>query len=1169
MYPVASHEGFLLVSVIHAVHGRTWCISQDGNQNASCVLDDPCLTLDDLDCVDLAPGDEVHLTPDGTVIENHCMKKHLKISVVIDGHGGTLSCNQTQNVLFAFIGSNSSQVVLKNLTFQTGFFLANRIDLEMVDCIFNDTSVLVGEEIVNVVLSSLSPDLFNEFGNGSVKEEGVTVPNALLIKNCTFYPVYSSFDHPNHNFLNKHFNKNLVPEGKSFMVLHGKNLKITIEGSVFYNHGLRISGSQVDLTLTMSSFIGNSNRKAVTGVVVYMSSASSHVEITDCWFEALYGDDHEVYTAPISLLQVTRALHFILEDKEVSINVERSEIHVTGSTFKHTSGAFLISGNAVNTHSVKIVNCSFVENYASASGAALVVNSSKALVSINDCLFLQNEAGSLKLPPGFERHNRIETIYQGVKVQFTCEMDECWAAYPGVPSSTVEAIGMGGTLFLLAGRVFMENCSLIDNSGSAGASDIFQNINTYLSLTNTNLSAHASKSKSGFINSAGTLLIDKVYITSLFAEGFVLVFQSDLEKMVIKNIQVVCAAYHQMKSDSKFSWGHYTGGLAFNWLVIQCERCHNRYSLSTGSFEIHQNSSNVTIMESASRDCRDCPQGANCSVSNIIAQPNYWGVADGDEVKMVRCQDTFCEPDPERQHFNTCAVNRKGRMCGECKPGYLPTLSGGCTNVNNCKNYILLPFVSIYYLTFITLLILRKDITTFLFGPESHKRFKKTVYNLFCPAGYGKNSEANSDLSNQQNAKHDCPETTTISPSDKDFRKNTVEGSTAFILILFYYFQDVSLLRVETEHKEVNMSGYYEDLQKAAKVIKGLFKFELDLGLFLGGQICLQSHSESCLFTIAFIGITYMILYVLWGIALKMEKTNSCKKAFWRGLKARLPSAYAIFHIYSIQKFTLGLGLLLRCIKIGDTFYLVIQAEHKCYTGLQFFMISLIIFFGLACLFLIFAPHVLLQQKMSSFLFCLGLTQPVPVTLYSIISQKCCRKKIIFPKGDKISEAAQAMYGILQGPYRECPFLLRFCWTGIFSSFRFLLAVLYIFVQEPIIKLSMMFHLITTALVLSIMVKPYKAWSSNTASFLSLVTLNLVCMINCTRAVYVSSGFPSRGFISDLLHYLSNIEDIFVLWLPLLGAGVFGLLIVICLLVEIINTCQGCTRRHAVQSVNY
>ena len=304
-------------------------------------------------------------------------------------------------------------------------------------------------------------------------------------------------------------------------------------------------------------------------------------------------------------------------------------------------------------------------------------------------------------PSGFERHARIETIYQGVKVRFTCEMDECWAAYPGVPSSTVEAIGMGGTLYLLAGKVFMENCSLIDNSGSAGASDIFQDINTYLSLTNTNLSAHASKSRSGFINSVGTLLIDNVYITSLFADGFILVYQTELEKMVIKNIKVLCATYYQMKSDSKLSWGHHTGGLAFNWLVVQCEKCHNRYSLSTGSFKIHQNSSNVTIMESTSRDCRDCPQGANCSVSNIIAQPNYWGVADGDEVKMVRCQDTFCEPDPERQHFNTCAVNRKGRMCGECKPGYLPTLSGGCTDIENCNNYMLLPFISIYYLTFI------------------------------------------------------------------------------------------------------------------------------------------------------------------------------------------------------------------------------------------------------------------------------------------------------------------------------------------------------------------------------------------------------------------------------------------------------------------------------------
>ena len=1157
-----------MVSVIHAVHGRTWYISQDGNQNASCILDDPCLTLDDLDCVDLAPGDEVHLTPAGTVMENHCMKKHLRISVVVDGHGGTLSCNQTQNVLFAFIGSNSSQVILKNLSFQTGFFLANKIDLEMVDCIFNDTSLLVGEEIVNVVLSSLSSDLFNEFGNRSL-EEADTILNTLLIKNCTFYPVFSSLEHPNHNFMKKHFNKNLVPEGRSFMVLHGENLKISIERSVFYNHGLRISGSQVDLTLTMTSFIGNNNRNAVTGVVVYMSSASSHVEITDCWFEALYSDDHEIYTAQFSLLPVTRTLHFIVEDKAVSIDEERLDIQVIGCTFKHTSGAFLVAGNAVDKFCIKIVNCSFLENYASASGAGLVVNSSKALVSIRGCLFLQNEAGSLKLPPGFERHARIETIYQGVKVRFTCEMDECWAAYPGVPSSTVEAIGMGGTLYLLAGKVFMENCSLIDNSGSAGASDIFQDINTYLSLTNTNLSAHASKSRSGFINSVGTLLIDNVYITSLFADGFILVYQTELEKMVIKNIKVLCATYYQMKSDSKLSWGHHTGGLAFNWLVVQCEKCHNRYSLSTGSLKIHQNSSDVTVMESTSRDCRDCPQGANCSVSNIIARPNYWGVADGDEVKMVGCQDTFCEPDPERQHFNTCAVNRKGRMCGECKPGYLPTLSGGCTDIENCNNYMLLPFISIYYLTFITLLILRKDITNFLFGPESHTRFKKTVYNLFCPAGCGKDSEANSDLSNQQNAKHDCPEATTVGPSDKDFGKNTGEGSTAFILILFFYFQDVSLLRVDTEHKEVNMSGYYEDLQKAAKVIKGLFKFELDLGLFLGGQICLQSHSESSLFTFLFIHIMYIILFVLWGIALKMEKANSSKRTFWRGLKARLPSAYVIFHVYSIQKFTLGLSHLLRCIRIGDTLYLVIQAEHKCYTGLQFFFISLIILFGLACLFLILAPHVLLQKKMSSFLFCLGLTLPVPVTLYSIISQRCGKRKTIRPNEDKISEVAQTIYCVLQGPYRECPFLLRFCWTGIFTSFRLLLAVLYIFVQEPIVKLSMMFHLITAALVLSIIVKPYKAWSSNTASFLSLVTLNLVCMINFTRAFYVSSGLPSRGFISDLLQYLSNIEDIFVLWLPLLGAGVFGLLIVIRLLVEIINTCQGCTRTHAVQSVNY
>ena len=146
------------------------------------------------------------------------------------------------------------------------------------------------------------------------------------------------------------------------------------------------------------------------------------------------------------------------------------------------------------------------------------------------------------------------------------------------------------------------------------------------------------------------------------------------------------------------------------------------------------------------------------------------------------------------------------------------------------------------------------------------------------------------------------------------------------------------------------------------------------------------------------------------------------------------------------------------------------------------------------------------------------------------------------------------MLGILQGPYRDTRFLTHVCWTGVYSLFRMTLVLLKTFITTPVVRLCVMFQLIMFYLFLHCLVEPYRDRLSNTASLLSSLTLALLCTVNIVRAIYISEGTHHDPL--NLIDNLNIVEDVFMLWLPLIGAAVIVVILVLRVLVEIIALCN-------------
>ena len=126
-----------------------------------------------------------------------------------------------------------------------------------------------------------------------------------------------------------------------------------------------------------------------------------------------------------------------------------------------------------------------------------------------------------------------------------------------------------------------------------------------------------------------------------------------------------------------------------NGQILACQYCsRGEYSLQHG----HYSSNDEThSLEVHSVNCLPCPLGGYCD-KTISSKANFWGfVIDREQiVSFIPCPSQYCCKGTQQNPcvgLDTCAPNRVGRICGQCKEDhYIDLFSAQCVPAKKCAD---------------------------------------------------------------------------------------------------------------------------------------------------------------------------------------------------------------------------------------------------------------------------------------------------------------------------------------------------------------------------------------------------------------------------------------------------------------------------------------------------
>ena len=132
--------------------------------------------------------------------------------------------------------------------------------------------------------------------------------------------------------------------------------------------------------------------------------------------------------------------------------------------------------------------------------------------------------------------------------------------------------------------------------------------------------------------------------------------------------------------------------------------------------------------------CRACPFGGDCSKIKIAARPNYRGYSSDGLIVFQTCPQGYCcnDIDVPCDSYDTCALNRRGRLCGECEHGYSESLmSKTCIPDEQCDDIWMWPVAILLAFTYLLWYMYKEEImsgiTTLLIHIYKCKCFRKTI----------------------------------------------------------------------------------------------------------------------------------------------------------------------------------------------------------------------------------------------------------------------------------------------------------------------------------------------------------------------------------------------------------------------------------------------------------
>ena len=485
--------------------------------------------------------------------------------------------------------------------------------------------------------------------------------------------------------------------------------------------------------------------------------------------------------------------------------------------------------------------------------------------------------------------------------------------------------------------------------------------------------------------------------------------------------------------------------------------------------------------------CRACPFGGDCSKIAIVARPNYWGYTSDDFIVFQTCPQGYCcnGIDVLCASYDTCALNRRGRLCGECEHGYSESLmSKTCIPDEQCDDVWMWPVAILLAFTYLLWYMYKEEImsgiTTLLIQMYKCKCLRKSI-----------SPESNNDAIVTEESRTESDRTNVATENSPD---------NAYFDILVYFVNILGLLKVKVEfQKSENDSGilYYVekyltkyldmDVQQVADITLCPFP-----GIGTTAKILARP-----VFVLMMLLVWIFINLVTCIVLLVSEKKGLGSMSKLKCFRLKLIEGYIETIKYSYSGLAGATFLFLTCISINGEKFWFYNAEIKCFSNLQFFVILF------ACTFTfpfsiatIWGCSLLEQCKIGHVQFMLACSFPLPFLVYWIgaffifdtsssckrMRLSCFTKRKVVEQNFIVSEKSQVILDAYEGPYRD----KHTSWEGIIE-FRKLLFNAYYLISNNIYRL---FFCTITAVVTLIhhnSVKPFKSKNSNRTETLSLV----------------------------------------------------------------------------------
>ena len=1077
----------------------------------------------------LADGDNVFIMGSSDSLQ-HCMDARTGIwqRIRIIGINGIpqISCNDTSDsymAIFSFIGDANSDpnpyILLQDITFVTGRITGVHAPLYILNCSFVEATVMLG---------ALHEFYGTDYSLFHI--ENRTLWERLFMVNTTWHHAQVGTDMKIPDVL-------AVP---SNIWLITRNGSAYIENSYLANRRFYIESlGSLAASFVRCTFEGNpSGETKIGGIYIQYSYQDSNIIISDCTFRDLCPSNvllallHERdlgmwLTRPVVLISKIKDPP-IYSDNETSTTISIQKCVFTGN-----NGGIFFMGTADN---LRIEGCVFLNNHVlfGNGGAAIFLREgtdARTRTAILSSTFIGNTAGDVRpykihVHPqniSFRRHGS-----NTISIASFSERGFSVTEPESVFGQEFPIFSDGGAVHIKYIPTNMVNCTFSNNTANryGGAVKIAKVAQSTLKNVLFEGSILEHEYESGdllYVRTVPIELINCTFISGYSLDRSLFQFYGSAK---LRSITVKCKKNHVLHLNT-------AGAAAFSHrLSYTCVSCKEGYSLVGGSLSILTKDAldNAPTSENTNIKCYECPYGGYCD-KNIRAKKNFWGAAGGLRVYFYRCPPGYCCPDENCTTYDFCRSHRSGRLCGGCQHGFSEALfSTECVSNSECHDRWIFAVLLVVCITYAIFLLVQNDVKNAIESQCSilFRGIFETARKLFCSQK---------------------------EPTSSDGFCG--QGNGAFIILLFYYFQDASLIQIPPS---VTIS-IPTVVSKFCSLFDGLFKFRLDIFSLIAKNVCVFSGLDpksKVALKVCFIPLLLFILMIIYAILIWAGK-HSVRKT--KPLMRRTITAIILAIMFSYQKITVSCFCLLHCVPVLDQLVLFIDGNVSCYQSWQvvaivFAAVNIIPFWGHLCI----SPSILDKGWISHREFFAACLCPLPFII-SWIVRFVIRKP--YPVNSEISEESRSIVDILQGPFRQfmpskC---LYFCWSGVLIGIRLLLVLCKTFIVEVLQREVLMLLITTLAFGLQLRIQPYKDGRSNWAGNLSCAALMAVCFVNLVRAGFTASESIPTGPHLQVVLRLEMTENLLLFWIPMFGVCFLALLLSSALALVIVDLAKGKMRK--------